>query len=137
MTFLKTTNMNNSVESLPSIKLSTVIDRSEVNDDLFIVGYNSLLANSDSKAARDFYLLLMVYVNYFCIPVFSFALKSLNALRECVQCTSYSKIVRVTDMPIAFFMVDREYITMIPFSRTKQAECDFLSGNVNRKTVLL
>mgnify|MGYP006865012347 FL=1 len=128
--------MNNSVESLPSIKLSTVIDHSEVNDDLFIVGYNSLLANSDSKAARDFYLLLMVYVNYFCIPVFSFALKSLNALRECVRCT-YSEIVRVTDMPITFFMVDKEYITMIPFSRTKQAECNSLSGNVNRKTVLL
>ena len=128
--------MNNSVESLPSIKLSTVTDHSEVNNDLFIVGYNSLLANSDSKAARDFYLLLMVYVNYFCIPIFSFVLKSLNALRECVRCT-YSEIVRVADMPITFFMVDKEYITMIPFSRTKQAECNFLSGNVNRKTVLL
>jgi len=128
--------MNNSFESLPSIKLSTVIDHSEVNDDLFIVGYNSLLANSDSKATRDFYLLLMVYVNYFCIPVFSFALKSLNALRECVRCT-YSEIVSVAAMPITFFMVDKEYITMIPFSRTKQAECNSLSGSVNRKTVLL
>jgi hypothetical protein len=128
--------MNNSVEALPSIKLSTAIDHSEVNDDLFIVGYNSLLANSDSKAARDFYLLLMVYVNYFCIPIFSFALKSLNALRESVRC-AYSEVVRVTDMPITFFMVDKEYITMIPFSRTKQAECNSLSGNVNRKTVLL
>ena len=128
--------MNNSVESLPSIKLSTVTDHSEVNNDLFIVGYNRLLANSDSKAARDFYLLLMVYVNYFCIPIFSFALKSLNALRESVRC-AYSEVVRVTDMPITFFMVDKEYITMIPFSRTKQAECNSLSGNVNRKTVLL
>ena len=128
--------MNNSVESIPNIKLSTIMNPSEDNNDLFMAGYSSLLANSDSRAARDFYLLLMVYVDYFCVQVFSFALKSLCALRKSIQC-KFSEIVRVADMAITFFVVNKEYITILPFSRTKQVECNFLSRNIYRKTVLL
>ncbi len=129
--------MNNSVESIPNIKLSTIINHSEDNNDLFIAGYNSLLANSDSRAARDFYLLLMVYVNYFCVPVFSFASKSLCELRKSARC-KFSEILRAADMTIAFFMEGKEYITILPFSRTKQVKSSFLSRNIYyRKTVLL
>ncbi len=128
--------MNNSVESISNIKLSTIINHSEDNNDLFMAGYNSLLINSDSRAARDFYLLLMVYVNYFCVPVFSFALKSLCALRKSVRC-KLSEIVRVADMAITFFMEDKKYIVILPFSRTRQVECNFLSRNIYHKTVLL
>ncbi len=128
--------MNNSVESIPNVKLSTIINHSEDdnNNDLFIAGYNSLLTNSDSRAARDFYLLLMVYVNYFCAPVYSFALKSLCALRKSFR-YKLSEITRVADMEIT--LEDKEYIAILPFSRTKQVECNSLSRNIYRKTVLL
>ncbi len=126
--------MNNSVESISNIKLSTVINHSEDNNDLFMAGYNSLLANSDSRAAKDFYLLLMVYVNYFCAPVYFFALKSLCVLRRSFR-YKLSEIVRVSDMEIT--LEDKEYIVILPFLRTKQVECNFLSRNIYRKTVLL
>ncbi len=126
--------MNSSVESIPNIKLSTIINHSEDNNDLFIAGYNSLLANSDSRAARDFYLLLMVYVNYFCVPVYSFVLKSLCALRRSVRC-KFSEIARVTDIEIT--LEDKEYIAILSSSRTKQVEYNYLSRNIYRKTVLI
>ncbi len=126
--------MNNFVEPISNIKLSTITNHSEDNNDLFMTGYNSLLANSDSRAARDFYLLLMVYVNYFCAPVYSFALKSLCALRKSFR-YKLSEIVRVADMEIT--LEGKEYIAILPFLRTKQVECNFLSINIYRKTVLL
>ncbi len=126
--------MNNFVEPISNIKLSTITNHSEDNNDLFMTGYNSLLANSDSRAARDFYLLLMVYVNYFCAPVYSFALKSLCALRKSFR-YKLSEIVRVADMEIT--LEGKEYIAILPFLRTKQVECNFLSRNIYRKTVLL
>lgn len=45
----------NHMESFSNIKSNPW----EGNTDLFITGYNSLLANDDTKVARDFYLLLM------------------------------------------------------------------------------
>ena len=129
--------MNNFVEPISNINLSTITSRSEEhNNDLFIVGYNSLLINSDSRAARDFYLLLMVYVNYFCVPVFSFVLKSLSALRYSVQ-FKFNEIVRVANMVISFFVENKEYIVALPSSQIKQAECNVVSRNIYCKTVLL
>ncbi len=128
--------MNNFIEPTSDIKLSTITSHSEDNNDLFMAGYNSLLISSDSRAARDFYLLLMVYVNYFCLPVFSFALKSLCALRNGVQ-FKFSEIARVANMAISFFMESKEFIAILPSSRMKQVECNFLSRNIYRKTVLL
>jgi hypothetical protein len=128
--------MNKSVESIPNVKLTTIINHSEENNDLFLAGYSSLLVNSDSRAARDFYLLLIVYVNYFCVPVFSFVFKSLCALRSSIRC-KLSEITRVADMAITFLMVDKKYITLLPFSRTKQVEYNLLSSNIYRRTVLL
>jgi len=129
--------MNNFVEPISNIKLSTITSRSEDhNNDLFMAGYNSLLINSDSKAAMDFYLLLMVYVDYFCVPVFSFALKSLCVLRNSVR-FKFNEIVRVANMVISFFVENKEYIVTLPSSQIKQAECNVVSRNIYCKTVLL
>jgi len=129
--------MNNFVEPISNINLSTITSHSEDNNnDLFMAGYNSLLINSDSRAARDFYLLLMVYVNYFCVPIFSFALKSLCALRNSVQ-FKFGEIERVANIAISFFMESKEFIAILPSSRMKQVECNFVSRNIYRKTVLL
>tara|TARA_B100001964_G_scaffold238678_1_gene304616 strand:- start:900 stop:1289 length:390 start_codon:yes stop_codon:yes gene_type:complete len=129
--------MNNFVEPISNINLSTITSHSEDNNnDLFMAGCNSLLINSDSRAARDFYLLLMVYVNYFYVPVFSFALKSLYALRNSVQ-FKFGEIERVANIAISFFMESKEFIAILPSSRMKQVECNFVSRNIYRKTVLL
>ncbi|MGR3293396.1 MAG: hypothetical protein ACUZ9M_05180 [Candidatus Scalindua sp.] len=124
------------MEPFSNIKSPSILNPSEGNNDMFITGYNCLLANDDTRAARDFYLLLMVYVNCFCAPVFSFALKGLCGFGKSVQC-KFSESARFVYMGIAFFVEDKESISMLPFSRKEQIECILLSGNIYRKTVLL
>ena len=128
--------MDNHMESFSSIKTSSIFSSSEGNNDLFITGYNSLLMNDKTRAARDFYLLLMIYVNYFCIPVLSFFLNGLSSFGNSVQ-SKFSKRANFVYKAVAFFMKDKEYISKLPFSQKKQVEFIFLSRNFHRKTVLL
>ena len=128
--------MANHMESFSNIKLSSILNPSEGNNDVFVTGYNYLLANDDTRAARDFYLLLMVYVNYFCVPVLSFVLKGLCGFGKSIQC-KFSESAKFVYVAIVFFVEDKEYISMLPFSRKEQVEYNFLSGNIYRKTVLL
>lgn len=113
--------MNNSVESISNIKLSTIINRSEGGNDLFITGYDSLLANDDSRATRDFYLLLMVYVNYFCVPVLFVDLKDIYGFERSVQpqISKTSKFVCVATILLA---EDKNKFSILPFSWKKQDE---------------
>ncbi len=124
------------MESYSNIKSSSMLNPLEGSNALFITGYNSLLANDDTRAARDFYLLLMVYVNYFCIPVLSFVLKGLCRFRKGFQ-NKYRESANLVCMAIGFFVEDKEYISTLPFSQTEQVECNSLSRNLYRKTVLL
>ena len=55
--------MINHLEPFSNVELSSLTSQSNGNNDLLIAGYNSLLANDDAIAAKDFYLLLIVYVN--------------------------------------------------------------------------
>ncbi len=124
------------MESFSNIKTSSIFSSSEDNNDLFITGYNSLLMNDKTRAARDFYLLLMIYVNYFCFPVLSFFLNGLSSFGNSVQ-SKFSKRANFVCIAVAFFMKDEEYISKLPFSQKKQVEFIFLSRNFHRKTVLL
>ncbi len=124
------------MESFSNIQSSSILSSSEGNNDLLITGYNSLLANDDTRAARDYYLLLMVYVNYFCIPVISFVLKGSCRFEKGVQ-SKFSKRANFVYIAVAFFMKEKEYISKLPFSQKKQVEFIFLSRNFHRKTVLL
>ncbi len=124
------------MESYSNIKSSSMLNPLEGSNALFITGYNSLLANDDTRAARDFYLLLMVYVNYFCIPVLSFVLKGLCGFRKGFQ-SKFSERSNLVCIAIGFFVEDKEYISMLPFSQTEQVGCNFLSRSLYRKTVLL
>ncbi len=134
--FCENSNIAIQMETLSNIKTFSTFSSSEGNNDLFISGYNSLLLNDNTRAARDFYLLLMIYVNYFCLPVLSFFLNGLTSFGNSVQ-SKFSKRANFVYIAIAFFMEDKEYISKLPFSQKKQVEFTFLSRNLHRKTVLL
>jgi hypothetical protein len=133
---MQSNNMTNHLEPFSNIKLSSISNHSERNSDLFLAGDNSLLSNDDTIAARDFYLLLMVYVNYFCVPVLSLVLKGLSGFRKSVQ-SKLSEITKFAYLAISFFAENKEYISMLPLLRKKQAEFNLLTGNTYCKTVLL
>ena len=124
------------METSSNTKSSSILNPSEGNNDLFITGYNSLLANDDTRAARDFYLLLMVYVNYFCVPVLSFVLNGLYRFGKGVQ-SKFSERSNLVCMAIGFFVEEKEYVSLLPFLQTEQVGSNCLSRSLYRKTVLL
>jgi uncharacterized UPF0160 family protein len=124
------------MEAFTNVTSSSISNPSEGKNVLFIAGYNSLLLNDNTRAARDFYLLLMIYVNYFLCPVLSFFLNSLSRFGNSIQ-RKFSKRTNSVYIAIAFFMESKEYISKLSFSQKKQVEFVFLSRNSYRKTVLL
>ncbi len=124
------------MESFSNIQSTSIISSVEGNNDLLITGYNSLLANDDTWAARDYYLLLMVYVNYFCIPVIFFVLKGSRSFENGAQ-SKFSERAIFVCIANAFFVEDKKYISKLPSSQKEQVEFNFLSRNSYRKTVLL
>ncbi len=124
------------MEDISNLKSSSMLNLPEDNNDLFITGYYSVLANDDTRTARDFYLLLMVYVNYFCSPVFSFVLKGLSGFGKDIQ-TEFGKISNFVYIAIALFAENRECISVLAFSRKEQVERIFSQEALYRKTVLL
>jgi len=134
--FVLTNNMIDHLEVFPNTKSLSILSPMEGNSNLLITGYNSILANDDTRAARDFYLLLMVYVNYFCAPVFSLVLKGLWRFGSNVQ-SKISEIYNFVYFANSFFVEDKEYISVMPSLRKKQLEFSVLSRNTYCKTVLL
>ncbi len=124
------------MKSFSNTKTLSMFISSEDSNDLFVTGYNSLLLNDNTRETRDFYLLLMVYVNYFCLPVLSFFLNGLSCFRNSIQ-SNFSERANFVFIAIASFMEDKEYISKLPFSQKEQVEFNFLSRNSYRKTVLL
>ena len=124
------------MESYSNIKSSSILNPSEDNNVLFITGYNSLLTNDDTMATRDFCLLLLVYVNYFCIALLSIVLKGLCEFGKGVQ-SKFSERVDFVCISIVFFVEDKKYVSKLPFLEKEQVEFILLSRNLYRKTVLL
>ena len=123
------------MESYSNVKSLSILNSSEGNNDLFITGYNSLLTNDYTRAARDFYLLLMIYVNYFCLPVLSFFLNGLSGFGNSVQ-GKINERANFVYMAIAFFIEGKKCISKLFFSQKEQVEFFFLSRNLYHKAVL-
>jgi hypothetical protein len=124
------------LEAFSNTKSLSILSHMDSNSNLLITGYNGILANNDTRAARDFYLLLMVYVNYFCTPVFSLVLNGLWKFGRRVQ-SKFSEIFNFVYLANFFFVEDKEYILMMPSLGKKQVEFSVLSENTYCKTVLL
>lgn len=123
------------MEAFTNITSSPILNSTEGNNDLFITGNNNLLLNDNTRAARDFYLLLMICINYFCLPVLSFFLNGLSRFGNSVQ-SKFSKRANFIYIAIVFFIEGKEYISNLFYSLKEQVEF-ILSRNSCRKTVLL
>ncbi|WP_133111574.1 hypothetical protein [Candidatus Scalindua japonica] len=120
------------MESLSNSKSLTKINSSESSNDLLIAGYNSLLLSANNRVERDFSLLLIIYVDYFCISVLHFFLKGLRGFGN----SDFSKRSNVVYMPVVFFVEDKEYISSLSFLKKEQLGFSGLSRSSYRKTVL-
>ena len=139
MSFFRKFCVNNNIaihmDTFSNIKTLSTFSSSEGNNDLFITGYNSMLLNDNTRAARDFYLLLMIYVNYFCLPVLSFFLNGFSSFMNSILSKS-SEGVCFAYKAIAFFVKDKDYISKLSLLQKGQVEFNSLSRNLYCKTVL-
>jgi len=87
-------------------------------------------------ATRNFCLLLLAYVNYFCVALLSIVLKGLCEFGKGVQ-GKFSERVDFVCISIVFFVEDKKYVSKLPFLEKEQVEFILLSRNLYRKTVLL
>lgn len=129
-------NTTSQMESITNIKSSFELNSLDGNNDLFVTGYNSLLMINGTRSARDYYLLLMVYINYFCYPVLSFVLNGLCRLGRYVR-SKFNKRADLVCKEIFFFVEDKEYISKLLTLQKEQVELNFISNNIYCKTVSL
>ncbi len=122
------------METFSNIKSSLIFGPADSNN-FFMAEHNRLLKNDDTDAVRDFYLLLMVYVNYFCIPVFPFVQKTLCEIGKSSQFI-FSNRAGFISIVITLFVEGKESISKFFFPRKEKLELNFLSGSIYYKTVL-
>ncbi len=122
------------MESFSNIHSSSILRFSESNNDLFITGYNNLLANDDIRAARDYYLLLMVYVNYFCVPVIFFVLGGSCRCEKGAQ-SEFSKRTNFACIANVFFVEEKEFISklLLPFYTERANRIQFFNKKLISK----
>ncbi len=116
------------------IKSSSILSVSEDSNDLFFTGYTGILTSNSNRVARDFCLLLVVYIHCFCLPIFSFVINVFNGFgvsignerseRACFGC-----IENVS------FKEDKDFLFKLLFSFREQVEYNILTRNLYHKAV--
>ncbi len=128
--------MDAHTEMLSSTNSHSILSPSEGNGTMFLTGYNRLLANDDTMAVRDFYLLLMVYVNYFCMPVLSFVLKGIGGFGKGIV-NEFRVMLSYIYTSIDFLVEGKEYILKLFSLPKEQLKFNFILRKLHKKTVLL
>lgn len=60
------------------VESSPILSALEGNNGQFFTGYNGILTSNSNRGARDFCLLLVVYIHCFCLPLFSFVINAFS-----------------------------------------------------------
>ncbi len=127
-------NADLQTNTISYVESSPVLSALEGNNGLFFTGNNGILTSNINRAARDFCLLLVVYIHYFCLPIFSFvtnifcgfgaSIGNERSERACFGC-----IENVS------FKEDKDFFSKLLFSFGYQVEYNTLTGNLYQKAV--
>jgi hypothetical protein len=116
------------------IKSSSILSVSEGSNDLLFTGYNGILTNNSNRVARDFCLLLVVYIHCFCLPIFSFVINIFSGFRESIGNKRSERACFVCIENVSF-KEDKDFLFKLLFSFREQAEYNILTRNLYHKAV--
>ena len=127
-------NADLQTNTISYVESSPVLSALEGNNGLFFTGNNGILTSNINRAARDFCLLLVVYIHYFCLPIFSFVTNIFRGFaasigNECSERACFGCIENVS------FKEDKDFLSKLLFSFGYQVEYNTLTGNIYRKAV--
>lgn len=97
----------------------------EYNNSLSFAGKNGVLTSDIDRDSNDLYLLLMVYVHYFCIPVLPLILNVLSRYEKNVRdvCDKNIQIYSSGNMPC---MENKNCLSILSFLLKEQIEFNLI-----------
>jgi hypothetical protein len=116
------------VKSLP------ILSALEGNNGLFFTGYNGILTNNSNRVARDFCLLLAVYIHCFCLPIFSFVINVFSGFGESIG-NERSERACFGCIENVSFKEDKDFLFKLFFLFKEQVEYNTLTRNLYHKAV--
>ncbi len=121
-------------KTLSYIKSSSILSVSEGSNDLFFTGNNGILTNNSNRVAREFCLHLVVYVHFFCLPIFSFVINVFSGFRESIGKKRSERVYFGCTENISF-KEDKDFLFKLLFSFREQAEYNILTRNLYHNAV--
>ena len=113
-------NADLQTNTMSYVESSPVLSALEGNNGLFFTGNNGILTSNINRAARDFCLLLVVYIHYFCLPIFSFVTNIFRGFgasignerseRACFECRGNVTFKEAKDFLFKLFSLYREQV---------------------------
>ncbi len=127
-------NADLQTNTISYVESSPVLSALEGNNGLFFTGNNGILTSNINRAARDFCLLLVVYIHYFCLPIFSFVTNIFRGFgasigNERSERACFGSIENVS------FKEGKDFLSKLLFSFGYQVEYNTLTGNIYHKAV--
>ncbi len=127
-------NADLQTNTISYVESSPVLSALEGNNGLFFTGNNGILTSNFNRAARDFCLLLVVYIHYFCLPIFSFVTNVFRGFgasigNERSERACFGSIENVS------FKEDKDFLSKLLFPFGYQVEYNTLTGNIYHKAV--
>ncbi len=127
-------NLDLQTNTISYVESSPVLSALEGNNGLFFTGYNGILTSNINRGARDFCLLMVVYIHCFCLPIFSFVTNVFRGSgasigndrgeRACFGCIENVSFKEAKDFLFKLFFIFRE-----------QVEYNILTRNLYHKAV--
>ena len=127
-------NLDLQTNTISYVESSPILSALEGNNGQFFTGQNGILTSNINRDARDFCLLLVVYIHCFCLSIFSFvtnvfrgfgvSIGNGRSVRACFGC-----IENVS------FKEDKDFLFKLLFSFGYQVEYNTLTGNLYQEAV--
>ena len=127
-------NLDLQTNTISYVESSPILSALEGNNGQFFTGQNGILTSNINRDARDFCLLLVVYIHCFCLSIFSFVTNVFRGFgasigngrseRACFGC-----IENVS------FKEDKDFLFKLFFLFGYQVEYNTLTGNLYQKAV--
>jgi len=127
-------NLDLQTNTISYVESSPILSALEGDNGLFFTGRNGILTSNINRGARDFCLLLVVYIHYFCLPIFSFVTNIFRGFaasigNECSERACFGCIENVS------FKEDKDFLSKLLFPFGYQVEYNTLTGNIYHKAV--
>ncbi len=127
-------NADLQTDTISYVESSPVLSALEGNNGQFFTGYNGILTSNINRGARDFCLLLVVYIHCFCLPIFSFVTNVFRGFAASIG-NERSERACFEGIENVSFKEGKDFLFKLLFSLRDQVEYNILTGNLYHKAV--